>query len=84
MLTIYKYQFQIADKVAIEMPAQAQVLSVQMQNDTPTMWVKVVTDRPKELRTFLIFGTGHAMNPHFEYSYVATIQDRGFVWHIFE
>jgi hypothetical protein len=84
MITIYKYQFQIADKVIIEMPAQAQILSVQVQNGMPTLWAKVNTDRQKETRSFFVFGTSHELNPHFEYEHVATIQIHNLVWHIFE
>jgi hypothetical protein len=84
MITIYKYQFQIADRIEIEMPIHSDILSVQLQGNTPTMWAKVDTSLDLVKRIFLVFGTGHEINSIFDYRHIGTIQHNGFVWHIFE
>lgn len=84
MLTIYKYQFVIADKVIIKMPEGAKILSADIQNNTPTIWALVRTDGPVIERAFTIYGTGEEMNEWLLGEHIGTIQVNGFVWHIFE
>lgn len=84
MITIYKYQFQIADRIEIEMPIHSDVLSIQLQSGIPTMWVKVDTSLQMVKRIFVVFGTGHEINSMFDYRHIGTIQHQGYVWHIFE
>lgn len=83
MITIHKYQFEIADEIEIEMPIGSEILSIQIQDGKPTMWARVNTDMQKAKRIFLVYGTGHEMNPKFVYAHIATIQFNGSVWHIF-
>ena len=84
MITIHKYQFEIADSIEIEMPIHSDILSIQLQNNKPTMWAKVDTSLQKVKRIFVVFGTGHEINSLFDYRHIGTIQMNGFVWHIFE
>jgi hypothetical protein len=85
MITIHKYQFPIADDVAIKMPERARVLSVQVQNGIPTLWAMVETDWKKEERKFKVYGTGHELNGLDLFrTHIGTIQLNGLVWHIFE
>lgn len=85
MITIHKYQFQIADKVIVQMPKGAKVLSVQLQNGVPTIWARVVTDMENESREFRVYGTGHEIDTFaIQGTHLATIQHHGLVWHIFE
>jgi hypothetical protein len=85
MITIYKYQFEIENFVFIEMHKNAKILSVQMQNDIPTIWAIVQTDNVKEKRRFFIIGTGQPFNQNVWISgFIGTIQQPPFVWHIFE
>jgi hypothetical protein len=85
MITIHKYQFEIADKVVIEMPIGADILSVQIQNGKPTIWAKVETTYKEEKKVFRIYGTGHELDLFaMEGRYLATIQQGQFVWHIFD
>lgn len=85
MITIWKYSLKLDDKVKLEMPKGAQILTVQMQGITPYLWALVDTESKKEERTFFIFGTGTS-NPRlgFELNYIGTFQERFFVWHVFE
>lgn len=85
MITIHKYQFEIANRVEIEMPAGANVLSIQLQDGKPTVWAMVETTYSSEKRVFRIYGTGHKLDMFAtEGRYLSTIQHNGFVWHIFE
>ena len=83
MKAIWKYPFEIADEIVLAMPGGAGVLSVQMQGNTPTLWALVDTDAQRELRSFVVWGIGHEHNTA-PGSYVGTIQEGQFAWHIFE
>lgn len=83
MLTIYKYRFEVDDRIAIEMPARAQILKVECQDGVPCMWAAVDTEAPRRLREFIILGTGHPAPPDVA-AHVATFQQPPFVWHMFE
>lgn len=65
------------------MPLGAKVLSIQVQNDVPTIWAFVDTAMPFEDRKFYVYGTGHVI-PLLANRHIATIQLIGLVWHIFE
>jgi len=91
MKTIWKFPFEIGDRsgpLILSMPIGSQILSVQMQNDVPTIWAIVDELKDKENRLFMIFGTGQPFGAPGDMCefYVGTIQtaDGGFVWHIFE
>ena len=85
MLTIHKYQFEISGRVEIEMPVGASVLTIQLQDDKPTVWAMVETTYSMEARVFRIYGTGHKLDMFAtEGRYLGTIQESGFAWHIFE
>ena len=86
MQTIYKYPFKIASEVIIEMPKGAQILSIQIQNDIPTMWALIDTEKEMENVLFHIFGTGHTIPRLFNYGpldHLATFQQGIYVWHMF-
>jgi hypothetical protein len=68
------------------MPAGAKILSVQDQTGVICLWARVWTEaKEKELRTFIIVGTGREFPPSSRPpEYIASVQQDGFVWHIFE
>jgi hypothetical protein len=86
MSVIYKYPIDmrgLANGIYIELPEKAQILDLQMQNNTPTLWALVDLNAPLVTRYFCIYGTGQ----HFEIdgvAYVGTFQIDEFVWHLFE
>jgi hypothetical protein len=85
MFVIHKYPISLsADGQYILMPADAQVLHVGMQNGVICLWAKHEANTypvaPRAVRTV---GTGHQFLFADELSYVGTIQDPPFVWHIF-
>ena len=72
----------------IEMPIDAQILCVQVQNSIPCIWAAVNTTNSKVKRVFVLVPTGHK----FSYSqrdrmqYLGTIQtnEGQYVWHLME
>lgn len=82
--TIWKFGLQLTDRQTIEMPRAAEVLTAQMQGNTLCLWAEVVIGRHPEKREFLIIGTGNPIDPSVEKKYIGTVQQNGFVWHVFE
>jgi hypothetical protein len=88
MLTVWKYHIAVNDLVIIAMPKGAQILTVQLQNETPVIWALLnPAETETELRTFICAGTGHNINvPAEKLVYINTYQllNGGFVGHLFE
>ncbi len=87
MLIIYKYKFMNRCET-IELPADAEILDIQIQDYEATMWVLLNTEDEKIERTFKMFGTGVEIkiidSEHF-YEYLSTVQfENEEVYHIFE
>lgn len=83
MRTIWKFPFQVAGSFTVDMPADAEILAVQLQGVVPCMWALVDTDLPVMTETFLIVGTGHRA-PDEGAVHVGTFQQGPFVWHVFQ
>ena len=86
-MKIYKYPFEVTGLVKIAMPANAQILTVQTQHETPCIWAIVDTEHTMETRTFHVFGTGHSLDIDLLRSkYIGTFQllNGQFVGHLFE
>lgn len=82
MKTVWKWPLVLTDAQVLPVPAGAQPLTVQMQGP-PTLWALVDTDantRPFEVR---IVGTGNRGPDVTGFTYLGTVQDRIFVWHVF-
>jgi hypothetical protein len=84
MNTIYKYPL-TDDVQSFDIPKDAEILCLQVQNDVPCIWALVDTDKPKVKRHFEIRGTGDSVPP-FRVSYIGTYQLNGgrLVFHVFE
>jgi hypothetical protein len=67
----------------IQMPMEAKVLTVQIQNGQPTIWAQVNPQNESETRHFTIVGTGNPFDDT-NHKYIGTFQDSPFVWHLFE
>lgn len=67
----------------IEMPMEAKVLTVQLQNGKPHIWTLVNSENDMEIRKFTIVGTGNPFDVS-NMKYIGTFQDTPFVWHLFE
>ena len=83
MKQIWKFPLETTDSQKIEMPVDAEILTVQLQNGVPCIWAIVNTDAPtNEYREILIFGTGHDVENQSEY--IGTYQLGCLVFHAFE
>lgn len=84
MKTIWKFPFPIEDHFKIEMPKDAVILTVQMQNGKACIWAIVNPNEEKEDKYFRLFGTGQPNLLHY-YKYIGTFQmEQGtLVWHLF-
>lgn len=73
--TIWKFGLLASSSFSIEMPANARLLHVGMQNNTANVWALVDPTAPKEQRKFLLYGTGHPIGEPLDgYDFVGTFQ----------
>jgi hypothetical protein len=63
MRTIWKYRLPVQDRVELEMPAGAEILTVASDTGEPCLWAAVDSEQPKTKRILHIVGTGHPMPP---------------------
>lgn len=82
-MTIWKYELPLSSLNNLEIPSGAKILTVQVQNNKPCIWVQVDENNTKETRTFRIYGTGHTMLDE-KTTYIGTWQDGIYVFHLFE
>lgn len=91
-IVIHKYVIDRIGQNDIEMPINAEILSVQVQMDKIVLWAMHTTlekevEPSTETRTILVYGTGQTFTipTDYEVVYIETIQAYGgFVWHVFE
>ena len=87
MQAIWKYVLKIEDASDIEMPAGAEVLTVQKQGGALCLWAVVNPESPTETRHFRVLGTGHEHEESLvalDYIGTAQMMGSGLVWHVFE
>lgn len=84
METIWKYELEVVGSQEIKLPTGFEVLSVQVQNGIPCLWVRVDALRPTHKTEIIIHGTGHPV-PDTTGKYLGTFQMNGgaLVWHVF-
>lgn len=85
MTTIWK--FPLSDETtALEMPAGASILRVDVQDGSVFLWAMVDTDAPKETRFFLFYGTGYEIKDADRLKFLNTFFVKGgvYVFHAFE
>ena len=85
MRQIWKYPLALVDKQTIQMPTGAEVLSVQLQEGVPYMWVLVGPEPERVERIFHVYGTGHPIPNYIsKRMFIGTWQYPGLVFHLFE
>jgi hypothetical protein len=86
--TIWKFPLEIADEQFIKMPSGAKILCCQMQDEIPCLWAIVdPTTTAAEQRIIRIIPTGGPVDVFAGQQtlrYIGTVQERVFVWHVFE
>ena len=82
MKTIWKYPIFSMPCQEIEMPLNAEILCVQLQDHIPTLWALVETENPKKPFNILTYYTGdYWINE--KGKYIGTYQLAGLVHHVF-
>lgn len=87
MFAVWKYELKVDDgPQIINMPAFAQVLTVQEQHGRLMLWAKVNTTVKLDQRVFHVVGTGHPHDWMAEADYIGTLQAMNgtLIWHVFE
>lgn len=75
--------FQMKQTNEVVMPLGAEILCVQEQRGYITIWAKCHPNVKTEVRHIEVHGTGNEFDDK-GLRYVGTVQQDGFVWHIFE
>ena len=85
MRTIWKYPITDSPYQKIEMPLNAEILCVQLQDNIPTLWALVETENPKKSFYVFTYYTGdYWINEKGKYrKYIGTYQLTGLVHHVF-
>lgn len=90
MNAIHRFTLMVKDRQVVEIPGEAQLLSVQFKGLELSVWALLETTSPPKPRTFLIVPTGRRV-PDGTLRYLGTIQDtvssligQTLVWHVFE
>lgn len=82
---IFKYPIDIADEQFLELPQDARILSVQVQDGIICIWAMVRPDNPTIRRRILVVGTGNPLPDEiWAAHYLGTVQVGRGVWHVFE
>ena len=86
MKKIYKYEIAPGVFQALNLPAGAEVLSIQVQHGRPHIWAAIDTEKPLTTRTFCVYGTGVEIPDFYMLSFIGTFQlaDGDLVFHLFE
>ena len=86
MKRILKYPLQLTGSQSVELPAGAEILSVQEQRGMPQLWALVDPDEPGELVEIVCYGTGQEIEAEHPLSFISTEQFNSgqFVFHFFE
>lgn len=87
MKTVWKYPLEVNDSQIVAMPANAHILTIQLQMGVPCLWALVNPEMPLEQRTILIAGTGHERDDlDGLVNFIGTFQMSGgmLIFHVFE
>ena len=85
MKSIWKFEVPLKEKFTITMPKGMQIITFQMQRESPCIWGIVDLGTKSEMRAFAIRGTGHEFEND-PGTYIGTVQMSygALVWHLFE
>ena len=84
---IWKYPLLSTPHQTLHLPKGAEILSLDMQDNIPCMWVLITQQTDLEERHFRTIGTGNLLDDHFTgpYRFIGTYQPQSnLVFHVFE
>lgn len=73
-----------SDDTVVAMPVQAQILTIEVQGETPVVWVLVNNTEIHTSRRIKCVNTGDEIDSSIIKKYINTFSDGGIVWHAFE
>jgi len=78
MTTVWKYDLAVEVEQALQMPRDAEILSVQLQGSGIVMWVRCVpAEKDLVWRRVLMAGTGRDDAPSFDCEHIGTVMLHG-------
>lgn len=80
---VYKYPVTFGPQI-IEMPKDAEILTVQLQRGEPQLWALVDPKLPVKHRLITIVGTGQSVQGNVRYIGTFQLEYGNFVFHAFE
>lgn len=82
---VFKYPIELQDEVVVDMPTDARIIHLAVQDGTICAWAIVDPDGYSSKRTFFVRGTGHPM-PERPCVPVGSVffNDGALVFHVFE
>lgn len=85
MKVVYKYKLEDGTNI-LTLPYGAELLKVDIQNDSPILWALIDTGEEDQERIVKIVGDGHPMRKDVRLSYINTffVDGGAFVFHAFE
>lgn len=83
-MQIWKFQLPLQDEIALEMPENSKILSVQTQDEIPCIWANVEPSADKMIRHFKLRGTGFGTDDVGAYVGTFQLENGSFVFHLFE
>lgn len=86
MRVIWKAVLRLTDTQELEVPEGTEFICAREQNGQVCVWFLCRPAAPRERRTLVIAGTGHAVPSDGQSRYIGTafMADGAMVWHVFE
>lgn len=83
-MIIFKYD--ISPEFVLDLPSDAEILSVKLQRGLPKMWVMLNPSKPKVRRKFRSFPTGFEFSFYINLKFIDTfvLEPENLVFHVFE
>ena len=81
---VWKYPLMLVESQVMKMPTDSVILSVQVQRGQICIWAQGNPLNKYEDRVIEMYGTGHVFGDAEGLKYLGTVQQRSFVWHIYE
>jgi hypothetical protein len=82
MPTIHKYPLLWGETFQLALYTGAEILTLQMQNDRPCVWVREQVSDMRQVLNLRWVGTGQEAPATSRY--LGTVQVGGYVWHLFQ
>ncbi len=79
---IHKYKLNGISEI-IKLPEDIEVLKVEYQDKELYLWGLIDIDKPLIKRAIFIYGTGYEINDVEKLTYLDTVFDGAYVWHVF-